>query len=217
MATRERPVDRGALRAAEILAQLGRELRAARLDRGLSLGAVADAVGLSASTLSRIERGHSPAVALVTLARTLPVVGLELSARAYPGGQPIRDAAHLALLGAFRAQLHGSLRWATEVPLPEPRDQRAWDATVAGRGWIYGVEAETAPRDVQALVRRLELKRRDAGFNGVVLLLRRGRRAGEFLAAARPVLAATFSTDGRRALELLRAGVDPGGSVIVVI
>ncbi len=154
---------------------------------------------------------------MVALARTLPVVGLELSARAYPGGQPIRDAAHLALLGAFRAQLHRTVRWATEVPLPGPRDQRAWDATVAGRGWIYGVEAETAPRDVQALVRRLELKRRDAGVDGVVLLLRRGRRAREFLFSARPILGATFSTDGRRALELLRAGVDPGGSVVVTI
>jgi hypothetical protein len=101
--------------------------------------------------------------------------------------------------------------------LPIAGDQRAWDATVSGPTWRFGVEAETAPRNVQALARRLALKLRDGRARGVILLLPRTRRTNVFLREAGGLLAAEFPTDGRRALELLAAGVSPDGSAIVVI
>ena len=175
------------------------------------------AAGLSASTVSRIERGVAGQVSVVTLARLLAIVGLDLSARAFAGGQPIRDAAHARLLGALRVRLHRSLRFVREVPLPNPGDRRAWDAVVSGVGWSIGVEAETAPRDEQALERRLMLKVRDGGVDGALLLLPRTRRTAEFLAVAGDGLRSLFPVDGTRALGLLGAGVDPGGNAIVVI
>ncbi len=158
-----------------------------------------------------------PGVTLEQLALLLAAVGLDLSARAYPGGSPIRDAAHAALLRRFREQLHRELSWRVEVPLPIPGDPRAWDAMIIGKGWRYGVEAETAPRDAQALARRLELKVRDGHVNGVLLVLPATRRTSGFLREAGDMLGANFRIDGRRALELLGAGVDPGGNAIIVI
>ncbi len=151
------------------------------------------------------------------LVRCGGIVGLDLSARFYPGGPPVRDAGHLALLSAFRGRLHPSLRWAAEVPLPIPGDQRAWDATVAGRGWIVGVEAETRPRDAQALQRRLAIKLRDGEVDGLILLLRDSRWTRAFVRAAADDLAPAFPIPGRRALEALAAGMEPAGSSIVIL
>jgi transcriptional regulator with XRE-family HTH domain len=196
---------------------MARELRTARVDRGLSLVDVARAAGLSTATVSRVERGLAEKVSVVMIARLLAIVGLEFGARAYPGGQPLRDAGHVALLDAFRAGLHRSIRWATEVPLPSPGDQRAWDALIRGADWRYGIEAETAPRDAQALLRRLELKRRDGGVDGVILLLRASRHTSAFLRDAGELLRSNLPASPDRTRELLRAGVQPPGSSIVVL
>lgn len=218
MATRQRPADVGTERGRRILTRLGAEVRNARVDRGLSLADVGRAVRLSASEVSRIERGLLEAVSIVQMARLLAVVGLELSAGAYQGPGPIRDAAHVRLLGRFHDRLHPGLRWGTEVPLPRPGDQRAWDALVSsGSDWRYGVEAETSPRDSQALVRRLNAKVRDGAVDGVILVLPGTRRSREFLAAARETLRPNFPIDGRRSLELLAVRIDPGGSSIVLV
>jgi hypothetical protein len=102
-------------------------------------------------------------------------------------------------------------------PLPIPGDQRAWDGLVSVAGRRYGVEAETAPRDAQALVRRLQLKIRDGAVDGVILVVSTSRGAADFVAGARPALAPMLPIPGRRALELLGVGVDPGGSSLVTI
>ncbi len=217
MATKARQVDIGTARGIDLIARAGREIRQARMDRGLSLQVVGDAAVLSVSHLSRIERGLVPRISVRDLARLHSVVGLELSLKSYPAGQPIRDMAHLELLGDFRGRLHASLRWAIEAPLPIPGDRRSWDALVRGDGWRYGVEAETAPRDSQALVRRLQLKQRDGEVNGVILLVRRTVQTRRFVSEAGDLLRSVFPIDGVRAQELLRAGVDPGGSAMIVL
>jgi hypothetical protein len=178
---------------------------------------VAAAIGISTSEASRIELGQSPRVPFLTLARYAAAVGLDLPLRTYPGGDPIRDRAQLELLSDFRSRLHGSLRWAVEVPLPVPGDQRAWDGLVTGPGWRYGVEAETAIGDVQALLRRLGLKARDGGTDGILLVVPGTRRTLDAVAGAESALRTALPGPGRRALELLAAGVDPGRSALVVL
>jgi len=125
MASRERPVDRGTRLGRQALERVGREIRSARRDRGLSIDAVASAIGISNAEQSRIERGLSPRAPLITLARSAAVVGLDLVTRAYAGPSPIRDGAHAELLADLRRGLHGSVEWAAEVPFPIPGDQRA--------------------------------------------------------------------------------------------
>ena len=88
---------------------------------------------------------------------------------------------------------------------------------VHGPGWRYGTEAETHPTDAQALGRRTELKQRDGQVDGVLHVLPDTRHVRMFLAAAADVLLPSFPVSGRRAIELLRAGIDPGGSSVVVL
>lgn len=179
---------------------------------------VATAAGMSASSVSRIERGLIMNASVLDVARLNVAVGLDLSIRSYPGGQPVRDSAQLALLAAFRAAIHPSFGWRSEVPVGPPGDRRAWDAVIRARGTgRYGVEGETSPHDVQALERRLSLKRRDGDVDGVILVLPATRRVRAFLAAGADSLRSEFPADGARAMALLAAGKDPGGSAIVVI
>lgn len=217
MATRARQVDIGTARGVELIARAGREIRQARMDRGLSLAATGRASALSVSEVSQIERGLVARVSVHDLARLHAVVGLELSLKSYPSGQPIRDAAHVALLEDFRMGLHKSLRWSIEVPLPIPGDRRSWDALIRGDGWQYGVEAETAPRDSQSVARRMQLKERDGRVNGMLLVLRRTVQTRRFVSEAGELLRSVFPVDGTRAIELLRAGVDPGGNAVIVL
>jgi transcriptional regulator with XRE-family HTH domain len=212
--SRERSVDRASARARAIVADLGRELHQARLDRALGLADLSRATRLSPSQISRIERGLTPNLGLPQIARLLAAVGLDLSARAFPAGEPIRDTAHARLLASLRGRIHASLTWRTEVPLPITGDLRAWDAVIAGREWRVGVECETRPRDLQALERRLALKARDGGVQIVVLLLRDSEHNRRLVRGASGLLA-RFPTPGQRALALLGEGKSPGGNAIV--
>jgi len=217
MVTRQRAVDRGRQRGWELVRLIGREIRLARQRLALSIASVAREVGISPSELSRIERGVAEWASVVVLAQICAVVGLDLSAKAYPGGRPIRDAAHAALLSRLRARLHPDLRWSTEVPLPNPGDQRAWDAMISGSAWRYGTEAELNPIDGQALVRRLTLKQRDGGVDGIILLLPDTRQARQFRREFASLLATDFPIGSGIALRRLGAGLEPGGNAIVVI
>jgi hypothetical protein len=179
---------------------------------------VGRSVGLSASEVGRIERGLVP-LDIVRASMLLAAVGLELSVRTYPAGQPIRDRAHAALLGRLRSRLHARLLWRTEVPMPIAGDTRAWDAVIRNGprispGWALAVEAETRPRDVQALERRIALKARDSGIEAVLLLLADTQHNRQLM-KAHPDLREHFPIAGSRALELLAAGVFPGGSAVL--
>lgn len=211
---RPRQQDRAIQRAVALRAETGHSLRAARLDRDVSLQAQARVTGISASQTSRIERGIAPSVTFDQVARLAAAVGLDLSVRLYPGGQPLREAGHAALLGRLEALLHESLTMPREVPLPIPGDQRAFDAVIRGHGWGEPVEAETRPHDGQALERRITLKLRDAGFEHVILLLLDSAHNRRFV---RSLGSSRFTVDGNVALERLAAGEHPGGSAIILL
>ena len=131
--------------------------------------------------------------------------------------RPIRDAPQMSLLSDFTRELAASVRWDTEVPLPIAGDPRAWDGLIRGAGWRFGVEAESSPRDGQALVRRLQLKQRDGEVDGVILLVRDTRQTRLFLSAAEPELAAFLPLGSRQVLGALRRGERPSDNGIVVV
>jgi transcriptional regulator with XRE-family HTH domain len=193
------------------------DIRAARVGAGLSLEDVAEAVGVSHSQLSRLERGAIEHPVVDLLAAVCAVVGLELAIKAYPSGDPLRDRAHSALLGRLRTVLHPSLRLRTEQPLPIPGDLRAWDGTILGRGWFCHVEAETAITDGQALLRRLSLKARDGGRGRVVLLVSDTRLNRDALHTLRSSMTATLPLGTRSILGALRRAEEPADSGIVVL
>jgi transcriptional regulator with XRE-family HTH domain len=217
MGTRERRVDVGAARGRAQTVSVLDELRGGRLDRGLGGADVAAAIGISRAQYSRIERGLTESLSIEQASVVLAAVGLEMSVRVYPAGEPLRDRAHASLIERFRASLHPSLRMLTEVPFPEAGDRRAWDVVVVGNAWRHGVEAETRPRDRQALERRLALKLRDGDVSSMSLLLLDSRHNRDFIRAHATDFAERFPVPGRRAMELLRAGADPGGNALILL
>jgi transcriptional regulator with XRE-family HTH domain len=217
MATRERPVDRGSRIAARARISLGDEIHRARRYAGLSQAAVARAARVHRSTIGRIERGEIAGASMENFACLCAVVGLNLSVRAFPHGDPIRDAAHMALLGRLRSRLPAGLPWRIEVPFPIPGDLRAWDAVIGGPAGAVAVEAETKLFDVQALARRLALKRRDGGLERVILLVGNSVSNRRALAVGREALRADYPLDTREILAALNAGDSPAGSGIVVL
>ena len=215
MGTRERPSDRGRRRAREHLDRVASDVRIARVGAGLSLRDVGAAAGVGHVALWMFERRRRD-LRFEDLSAVCQVLGLDLSLRAYPAGDPIRDAAHARLLARFKARLHPHLRWSTEVPLPNPGELRAWDAMIAGPGWRTAVEAETAINDVQALERKLAIKTRDGGADHVVLLVADTRRNRRAMATA-PAAFAALPLRNRDVLRDLGAGRQPAGSGLVIL
>ncbi len=211
----ERTLDQARLRGHRLLREVGGELRVARMTRGLSQRTVASTVGISQAQVSLIERAAYPVVALDTLTRIAATVGLELSMKLYPGAQPIRDRAHIALLDRFRKAVGEAWIWSSEVPLPMSGDKRAWDRLMRGANVTIGVEGETRPTDIQELGRRLALKKRDGGVDRVVLVLansdwcRRIVRLND--------LAEAFPVSSNGAIKALAEGRDPDGDAIILI
>lgn len=217
MTGQERRDDLAKRSALNALHEIGREVRRARLDLGLSQAAAATSIGRSSSAWSRLERGEARALPALDLFRASAVVGLEIGLRAHPGGPPLRDRAHLELLERLRTSLAPGLGWRTEVPFPRPGDKRAWDALIRIVDVRVGVEAETRARDAQALQRRLGLKRRDGGVDHVILLLAGTRHNRSFLRAAGAGFLSDFPVSGSTALERLQNGEDVGGSAIILL
>jgi transcriptional regulator with XRE-family HTH domain len=187
------------------------------LGAGLTQRQVAATVGISHSEVSRIEHAAALRVPFETLAVVGAVLGLDISLRAYPDGDPIRDAAQLALLARLRVLLPTPLTWRTEVPLNIVGDKRAWDAVIGGPGWRVTVDAESHLRDVQACTRRVALKRRDDGSDVVILLVADTRHNRRALRLAGPDLAGEFPIGGPAVLAALAVAKPPSASGIVLL
>ena len=222
--TKERVFDRGTRNGQRSLAMLAGELREARLLHGLSQADVGRAAGVSAAAVSRAERGRAAGAPILSLVRIATAVGLDLHIRAYPGGDAVRDAGHRRLLGRLRALLPAGTGWATEVPLPMTQDQRAWDAVITTyarvgdahpRQCLIGVEAETRLRDLQALQRRLALKRRDGGVDRLVLLVADTRSNRAILLAADGLPFPELPMPQADALRALKLGQPLVGNALI--
>jgi hypothetical protein len=170
--------------------------------------------------VSRIERGRSPRVStervsIERVATVLAVVGLDLGARAYPAGPPIRDVAHLRLLARFRARIGPSWRWRPEVPIGGTGDLREWDGVLVRAGQVIAIEAEIRLHDVQALFRRIAAKRRDGAADRLVLVVADIRTYREVVRAARPEFGAAFPADAWSTWPALVAGLPPPDDALV--
>jgi hypothetical protein len=165
----------------------------------------------------RIERGSLRHVTVEQLALACAAVGLKLVGRAYPDADPLRDAGHARLLERFRKRLPPDAEWRTEVPMPIPGDRRAWDARCRIGGVHLAIEAEMRVDDLQALERRIALKRRDGGIDVVVLLVADTHGNRRRVGAHREALRVNFPLEPRAILVALRAGHAPGASGIVFL
>lgn len=208
--------DRARRRIGEDDRRVRAEIAQARRGAGLSQDAVGAACGISGSAEGRIESGATHTVDVAIFACLGAAVGLEIRLRAFPAGDPIRDAGQQRLLERLRTRLHPSLVWRTEVPLPIDGDPRAWDAHIRGDGWVIAVEAETVLDDLQAVERRIALKRRDGRMTDVIVLVAATRRNRRALAAA-PNAFPDLSRDARAVLRELALGRCPGIGAIVLL
>lgn len=189
----------------------------ARLAAGLTQSVVAEAAGMSRAELSRIERQRAPWLDITAAATLCAVVGLDLWLRAYPGGDPVRDAAHVALIGRFLAYVTAPLSIRTEVPIDRPGDPRAWDAMIADHTTVVGVEAETRITDSQALERRLALKRRDGRIERVIIVISDSRANRSALRLVRSRLRADYPLDTPELLSALGFGRLPQAGGVAMI
>jgi transcriptional regulator with XRE-family HTH domain len=199
---------------------VGEEFRDQRLGLGVSQQKVAGAARIQRSRYSRIECGRIEALTIVEASRVASVLGLDLVVLVYPGGSPLRDAAHAERLRRVLSHIRPPLRYRLDVPLPQRQDQptdlRGWDAMIYGNGRRTGLELETRIRDVQAMTRRHAMKRRDDPVDGFLLGLadtRRNRRVYASNADLWPDLPRLRTSNVVSALE---AGEHPPSGIVFV-
>lgn len=212
-----RQVYEASIAGRRLQAELGADLREARIARGLRQIDIARATDVSDARISRVERGRLDGLGIADLARHAAVVGLRLHARFYPAGGGLRDAAQLDLLRRLRVRIGDRWVWQLEAPLHIPGDQRAFDALLRRGDTSIAVEAITRLRDAQAQLRSAAHKRRDGGATRLVMLIKASHANRTALASAADVLATTFPLDTRATLAALTAGEDPRENGIVVM
>lgn len=217
MANRVRQVDQAAIAGRRLQAELGEELREARLARGLRQVDVARATDASNARISRVEHGLLRDLAIAELARHGAAVGLRLHARFYPQSGGLRDAAQLDLIRRFRARVGNRWTWQLEAPLSIPGAQRAFDALLTRGATSIAVEAITRLRDAQAQLRAATRTQRDGQASRLVMLIKASHANRAALAPAADVLATTFPLATRRTLAALTSGDDPGDNGIVLL
>ncbi len=108
--------------------------------------------------------------------------------------------------------------WHYEVPVPVPDDQRSWDAVLdIGPGRV-SFEAETHFADLQALQRKVMLKRRDdPSITAVVLVVANTRHNRSVLLEHGEALRADYPLDLPSLVRTLGAGRLPPANALVVV
>jgi hypothetical protein len=150
------------------------------------------------------------------LARHAAAVGLRARIRLYPGDGAVRDAGQVALIRRFRERIGNAGRWAFEVPIPLPGDQRALDAVLAVAGGRIGLEFYVRLADCQAQLRAAHLKQRDAGLDRMVIVVKATHANRRALREAGPAIADTFPGSTRRLLAVIAAGELPPANGVIL-
>jgi transcriptional regulator with XRE-family HTH domain len=216
VATKTRAVDEGTRIGKRLLAQLGATAREARIAAGLSQAELGRALGVSRTAVARWESGLFAAATVLDLARALRVLGLELRFTTFPVGSPLRDAGHLKLIERVLSHVVPPLRYQTDAPLPNPGDMRAWDILLALDHRRVAIEVETALRDLQDLVRRINTKRRDGGIDGLVLVLANTQRNRDALPQLLRLMPEYPRLSRARFYRTLDAGELPPDGIVLI-
>jgi transcriptional regulator with XRE-family HTH domain len=158
----ERALRRQSTRAAE-------ELRVLRLRSGVSQAAIADSIGVSRYSISKLEQGH-PGIAIRTRFRVAAVLGADLRLTAFEGSSAlIRDARQAAIINALLHARDPLWRPTVEAAVPGP-GRRSVDLRLESPAHIVLIEVETRLTSLEEIIRELHAKRQafqDASPAGV--------------------------------------------------
>lgn len=216
MPYRIRALDDAIRRSRHDTVELGQELADARRLSGASQAEVAKALGWSASKVRRIERGQRASVSHLELACFASVVGLRYSGRLFVGTTRLRDATQLAMINGYRqfADRHG---WSCRIeqPMPISGDLRAFDVVLRRGKLAVAHEFVSRVSNVQAQVRPLLQKQRDAGADCLVLVVRDTNENRRAVRAAGAVLVDLFPLGTRGVLAAIRRGERPTANGLV--
>jgi hypothetical protein len=150
------------------------------------------------------------------LARHAAAVGLRARIRLFPGDGAVRDSGQVALIRRFRERIGDAGRWAFEVPIPLPGDQRALDAVLTVARGRIGLEFYVRLADCQAQLRAAHLKQRDAELDRMVIVVKATHANRRALREAAPAIADTFPGSTRRLLAILAAGELPPANGVIL-
>jgi transcriptional regulator with XRE-family HTH domain len=200
-----------------ILADVGRELRIARIAAGLRQADVASRCGTSESRICRVEHARLATLSVAAISRHAAAVGLKPSVKLYPLGRRLLDGPQLELLKRFHARIHRAWKWETEVPIPLPGDLRSADCRLSLPGCTVLVEAFTRLSDWQAQSASAARKKRDLDTTRLVLLLAATHANRRAAAEARPVVTGSFPLTTKATMAALAEGRDPGADAIVFL
>lgn len=174
---------------------------------------------MSRWTYSRIENGARTSTTIDELAQVCAALGLDLSIRAFPGGEPLRDAAQVRRLATLLDAAGSPLTARTEVPLPRSIDHpdlRAWDAVLFGGGKRTGIEMEMRIHDGQELERRFTLKCRDDPVDFALLAIADTVHNRRVLAENSRLFAGLPRLRRALILRVRRAGRHPPSGLVIV-
>ena len=185
----------------------------------LSQEQVARSSDVSRKHYGRIERGDARTLTIRAMNRIAAVLGLLPSIKVYPDGVPVRDLAHATRLQRFLGWPARPITYRIEVPLPVVdgrHERRAWDAVLFRGQERCAVELEMRLRDVQAALRRLDLKRRDDPTEAFLLLVADTRLNRRVLAEFEALFADLPRLRPTHVRARLDAGLLPPTGVLLV-
>jgi transcriptional regulator with XRE-family HTH domain len=197
--------------------EVGKEIRLARLNAGVTMATVGLRLGWSRSKVSRLERGRSPSLTLEDLTLIAALVGLRPSLRLYPSGRAVRDIGQVQLVAALTRRMHARWHHRHEVPMPQSGDLRAADLMSTIPGCVLMTEAYRRFSDFQAQTRSAREKQRDLGADRLLMLLEDTATNRRALRAIQPEARRSFPVPPRLMLARLSSGADPGGDGIVLL
>jgi len=218
---RQRSDQVGRARSLELARRFGRELRVARVSRGLTQRQLGRLAGVSQPTVSQVERGD-PDASLLIRCRLAAGCGHEIGWRLYPvASLSLRDSGQLGLVQAIVAAAAGRWRPQVEVPV-SPGDLRAADLILSSPVEIVHVEVERAPVDAQAQLRAAQLKREALAARHeqpirLVVAFPDTAATRRRLAPFAQLLSRTFPIPSRRIWHSIRHGEPVGGDGILFI
>lgn len=216
MPYRIRPLDEAIRRSRRSTVELGEELSTARRTCGATQSEVASVLGWSPSKVRRIERGRRSSVTHLELASFAAVVGLRFSGRMFPGEIRLRDAAQLEMINGYRALLASS-GWICQIedPMPITGDLRAFDLTARAGAIRVAHEFISRLHDLQAQLRPIMRKQRDAGIGCLILVIKDNAENRRSVREAGEAFRDAFPLGSRTVLQTIRERRDPGRNGVV--